>query len=220
MIPTPVNRGAVAHRERHRDPAPAGLQPLVAEQRESVHGRSRRVRSARRCSCSARRRLRPGRRSTFVAIARPISDRQRDQHQRDDARRPADQPPEVVERLPLLHRREQLRSRGAAVRPARSGRSSRRRRRRRRSHRHARPARSARPSGPEQQRHLRERLGLERARAECGDSDQPGPRGRAGARVEQVMGEASLGVAPDADVEARRGDPPASDADRADRTSR
>ena len=73
------------------------------------------------------------------------------------------------------------------------------------------PPRSARivaPAlGPGEQRRLGEGLRLQRAVAEGGGADQAGPGRLAAGGVEQVVGEAAVGVAPDPHVDPRGGDP-------------
>ena len=62
------------------------------------------------------------------------------------------------------------------------------------------------PAGPAEQRGLGQRLGLERGRRERGGADQAGPGRLAGRGVEEVVARRAVRGAPQADVEARRGD--------------
>src|ERR1035437_9411487 len=108
----------VAERKRDRDPAPAGLEPVVTQQRESVYG-NRHKRCQRQVLVQARAAaLEVWPPEQLRGHPQPDHDRQRDQHERDDARSGAPEPPDILQRLGASHRTDSSRTRVPAIRPA------------------------------------------------------------------------------------------------------
>jgi hypothetical protein len=92
-------RRPVVHRERDRDPAQPWLQPGVPQQRQTVDA-DRRQRGQRDVLVQPHHGALPARSGDRAGRhGQAHQDRQRYQHECDDAGRAADQPPQVVERL-------------------------------------------------------------------------------------------------------------------------